>query len=72
MWLKKENTVVMCEKKYFNQNLNITKKDDEDFKNSTKRWICDNAYADGDVKVRDHCHITKYRGSAHTDYNIKN
>ena len=47
MWLKKENTVVMCEKKYFNQNLNITKKVDKDFKNSTKRWICDNGYADG-------------------------
>ena len=26
---------------------------------------------DGDVKVRDHCHITgKYRGSAHRDFNI--
>ena len=21
-------------------------------------WICDNVYVDGDVKVRDHCHIT--------------
>ena len=30
-----------------------------------------NAYFDGDVKVRDHCHITgKYRGSAHRDCNI--
>ena len=28
-------------------------------------------YVDGDVKVRDHCHITeKYRGSAHGDCNI--
>ena len=33
-------------------------------KNSTKCQICDNACVDGDVKVRDHCHITgKYRGS---------
>ena len=36
------------------------------------RWICDNVYVEGDVKVRDHCHITgKYRGSAHRDCNIK-
>ena len=40
-----------------------------------KCWIFDTAYVDGDVKVRDHCHITgKYRGSAHRCYcniNIK-
>ena len=36
------------------------------------RWICYNVYVEGDVKVRDHCHITgKYRGSAHRDCNIK-
>ena len=29
-----------------------------DFKCSTKCWICDNAYVDGDVKVRDNCHVT--------------
>ena len=28
----------------------------EDFENSSKYWICDNAYFDRDVKVRDHCH----------------
>ena len=29
-------------------------------------WIYDNDYIDGDVKVRDHCHITeKYRDSPH-------
>ena len=32
----------------------------------------DNDYSDNDVKVRDHCHITrKYRGSAYRDCNIK-
>ena len=37
----------------------------------TKCWICDNDYTDGDVKVRDYCHLTeKYRGSAHRDCNI--
>ena len=49
----------------------MAKEDNEDFKNSTKCWICDNDYVGNDVKVRDHCHITgKYRRSAHRDYNI--
>ena len=49
----------------------MTKEENEDFKNSTKCWICDNNYIDGDVKVRDHCHISgKYRGFAHRDCNI--
>ena len=43
-----------------------TEEGNEDFKSSTKCWICDNYYIENDVKVRDHCHITgKYRGSAH-------
>ena len=58
-------------KKHFNKELVMAKKDNENFKNSTKYWICDNTYIDGDIKVRDHCHITgKYRGSAHRDCNI--
>ena len=49
----------------------MTKKDHEDFQNSTKYWICDNDYIDNDAKVRGHIHITgKYRGSAHRDCNI--
>ena len=37
---------------------------------TTKCWICDNDYVDNDVKVRDHCHISrKYRGSTHRDCN---
>ena len=36
-------------KKPFNKELVRTKKDGEDFENSTKCWICDNAYVDGDV-----------------------
>ena len=34
----------------------MTKKDNEGFKNSTKCWICDHEYFDGDAKVRDSCH----------------
>ena len=58
-------------KKHFNNELVMTKKNNEDFENSTKCWTCDNDYIDGDIIVRDHCHITgKYRGSALRDCNI--
>ena len=57
-------------KKHLNKELLMTKGDNENFKNSSKCWICDNDYIVTDVKVRD-CHITgKYRGSAHRDCNI--
>ena len=43
----------------------MTKEINENFKNSTKYWICDIDYIDGDVRVKDHCYITgKYKGSA--------
>ena len=49
----------------------FSKKDNEDFENSTRCCICDNNYIDHYVKGRDHCHITeKYRGSAYRDSNI--
>ena len=58
--------------KHFKKELVMTKKDNEHFENSTKCQICDNAYVDNDVKVRDHCHIIgKYRGSVRKDCNIK-
>ena len=44
-------------KRYFNKELVMTREDNENFKNSTKCWICDNDYVDNDVKMRDHCHI---------------
>ena len=57
--------------KHFKKKLVMPKDDNEDYENSTKCWICDNSFVDGDVKVRDHCHITrKYRSSAHRDFNI--
>ena len=58
-------------KKHFNKELVMMKADNEFFKNSTKCCICDNTYVDGDVKVRDHFHITgKYRGLTHINCNI--
>ena len=50
----------------------MTKKDDEEFKNSTKCWIFDNVYVEIDVKIRDNCDITrKYRSSVYKDCNTK-
>ena len=58
-------------KKHFNKELLMTKKDNEDFEDLTKCWICDNDYIDNDVKIRDHSHSTgKYRGSYHRYCNI--
>ena len=37
-------------KKHFNKGLVMTKEDNEDFKNSTKCWICDNDYVNNNVK----------------------
>ena len=45
-------------KKKINKKPVMTKEDDKIFGKSTKCWICDKVYADGDVKGRDHCHIT--------------
>ena len=40
-------------------------------KNSTKFWICHNSYVDGDVKVRNYCHISgRNRISVHRGCNI--
>ena len=57
--------------KKFQKELLMTKNDIEDFESPTKCWICENDYIDGDVKIRDHCHITgKYRGFPHRYCNI--
>ena len=65
-------TVAKLWRKHFNKDLLVTKKDSEDFKNSTKCWICNNTYVDGDVKVRGHCRITgNYRGSDSCNINVK-
>ena len=36
-------------KKHFNKELVMTNEDNENFKSSTKCWICDNDYIDTDV-----------------------
>ena len=58
-------------KKHFNKKFVMTKEDSEDIENSTKIYICDNAYVDSDLKARNHCHITrKYIISVHRDCDI--
>lgn len=57
-------------KKKFNKKLVKTKGDDENFGSSTKCWTCDNTFAESDIKVMDHCHITRqFRGATRKDCN---
>ena len=57
--------------KHFKKELAMNKEGSEDFKNSTKCWICDNDYVDNDVKLRDYYHmIRKHRVSTHRGCHI--
>ena len=59
-------------KTFFNKPLKMTKEDEEEFKKAATCHICNKKYAEKDIRVRDHCHITgKYRGSAHQECNLK-
>ena len=58
-------------KKYFNKNLIMSEKEEEQFQLSNVCWICEKLIDNDDEKVRDHCHITgKFRGAAHLSCNI--
>ena len=58
-------------KKHFNKKLVMTKESNENFKSSTKCWICVYDYVHNDNKVRDHFPVTgKYRRSVHRDCNV--
>ena len=53
-------------KKYFNKNLIMSEKENEQFQSSSICWICEKLIHDDDVKVRDHCHVPgKFKGTAH-------
>ena len=59
-------------KKRFNKPLVMTEDDEMCFKLMDGCHICGEKYAEKDVHVRDHCHITgKFRGSAHQECNLK-
>ena len=62
-----------CEKtknEHFNQPMDLTNKDKENFQAATKCHICKKDFSEEDKRVRDHCHVTgKYRGAAHNECN---
>ena len=58
-------------KKYFNKNLIMSVKKEEQFQLSNVCWICEKLIDDDDEKVRNHCHVTgKFRDAAHWSCNI--
>ena len=59
-------------KKHFNKPLVMTGVDEQNFKTMDGCHTCGGKYTDRDVRVRDHCHITRrFRGSAHQEFNLK-
>ena len=55
----------------FHITLVMTKKEQEDFKNSAKCWICKKTYEEDEVEVKDYNHITgKYQESVHQECNL--
>ena len=66
--------VKYCQKiedEHFTKPLKMTNEDKESFQRAEECHICKKPYITGDVRVRDHCHVTgKYRGSAHEGCNL--
>ena len=54
----------------FNKDMIMTSAEKASFKTDEKCHICGSKYHEGEVRVRDHCHVTgRYRGSAHKSCN---
>ena len=69
--LEEQKGIKKIIKQNFNKVMIISKKEQNDFKNSKSCHICNKEYNDEYVPVTDHCHVTgKYRGSAHSDCNL--
>ena len=68
-WLKKLiSSLQERAKKHFNTRLKMSAEDEQKLKQAEKCHICGRSYKQGDIGVREHCHIAgKYRGSAHQD-----
>ena len=59
-------------KKHFNKPLVMTEVDEQHFKTMNGCHISGEKYTEKDVRIRDHCHITrKFRGSTHQECNLK-
>jgi len=49
----------------------MTDEDKINFDGTTRCWICQKDFVEGDQKVRDHCHCSgKFRGAAHNSCNL--
>ena len=50
----------------------MSDEDERHFQEANGCHICNQAYANKDIRVRDHCHLTgSYRGSAHQDLKLR-
>ena len=68
--LKEAKYCKTVKKDHFNQPMNLTSMEEEEFAAATECHICRKYFTKDDVRVRDHCHITgKYRGAAHNRCN---
>ena len=57
-------------KDHFNQPMNLTSMEEEEFAAATECHICQKYFIEDDIRVRDHCNIIgKYRGAAHNKCN---
>ena len=64
--LKEAEYCKKVKKDNFNQPMNLTSMDEEEFAAASECHICQKYFTKYDVRVRDYCHITgKYRGAAH-------
>ena len=69
--VKKSKHCSYVMEKHFSKELVMNRKHNYNFENSFKCWIFEIDYIDGDVKEKDHFHITEnYRGSACRDCNV--
>ena len=68
--LDEVNYCEKTKKEHFNQPMNLTSDEENSFTLATECHICKQSFMEGNLKVRDHCHITgKYRGAAHNNCN---
>ncbi|XP_072743627.1 uncharacterized protein [Anoplolepis gracilipes] len=51
--------------------VNLTRKEEEEFRNATQCHICEKPFVKDDFRVRNYCHLTgRYRGPAHLNCNL--
>ncbi|KYN15192.1 hypothetical protein ALC57_12602 [Trachymyrmex cornetzi] len=59
-------------KTIFDKNIAMAEFTSNKFRNATHCHICERPFEEGDLRVRDHCHLTRrYRGPAHSRCNLQ-